>query len=167
MKRGHQGISLLELLVVLAIAGVLVAALSLSIGGNASRRLENAARQTQALIELACDRAGISGSDMGIRVEADRLRFGFIDALGWHEWVDGSDEPLRPRLLGDGIALHLRRDGREWSLRASETGPQLACLGSGELTPFELRISAAEVDSSWQLLGTVNGELKLERIDAR
>ena len=163
----QRGLSLLEVLVVMAIVAVLVAAITLSFGGSASRQLQNAARRAQALIELACDRASLSGSDMGIRVSADRFEFGFIDAAGWHPIADGdSAEALRPRTLGMAVRLSLRRDGRELRLEGEAGGPQLACLGSGELTPFELELRADGVDEAWRLRGDGIARLSLERIDA-
>ncbi len=162
----QRGLSLLEVLVVMAIVAVLVAAITLSFGGGDSRRLENAARRAQALIELACDRASLSGSDMGIRVSRDRLEFGFIDVAGWHA-IEGNDsaEALRPRVLGEGVSLQLRSDGRELRLDGEAGGPQLACLGSGELTPFTLELRADGVDEAWRLRGDGIARLTLERID--
>ena len=163
----QRGLSLLEVLVVIAIVAVMIAALTLSFGGSASRRLENAARRAQALVELACDRASLSGGDMGIRVTRDRLDFGFMDAAGWHA-IAGQDsgDPLRPRALGDGVTLRLQRDGRELRLGDATVGPQLACLGSGELTPFELELRADDTHEAWQLRGDAMRRFTLERIDA-
>ncbi|MCB1560797.1 MAG: GspH/FimT family pseudopilin [Xanthomonadales bacterium] len=163
----QRGLSLLEVLVVIAIVAALLAALTLSFGGSASRRLENRARRAQALIELACDRASLSGSDMGIRVGESQLEFGFIDAVGWHP-VAGADsgDPLRPRSLGDAVTVRLQRDGRELRLGDVAAGPQLACLGSGELTPFVLEFRSDDSDDAWRLRGDALRRLTLERIDA-
>ena len=167
-----RGFTLLEVLVVMAIVAALIAALTLSFAGSASRRLENAARRAQALIELSCDRASLSGSDMGIRVvrdpSGDRLDFGFIDVGGWHAIVgQDSSDPLRPRALGEAVTLRLQRDGRELRLDGEAGGPQLACLGSGELTPFALELRAAGSNEAWRLRGDAMQRFTLERIDGR
>jgi len=166
----QQGLSLLEVLVVLAIVGVMLAALTLSLGGGESRRLENSARRAEALIRLACDRAAFSGTDMGIAVAEDRLRFGMLDGDGWHPIVaEDPADPLRPRALGENLRLSLYRQGRRMSpgRDPGAAEAQLVCLGTGELTPFELRVDASDEaagSEGWLLRGQADGRLELSEV---
>jgi len=157
----QRGLSLLEVLVVVAILAVLTAALILSSGGGASRQLQNAAERVRDLVALACERAEVSGSDIGIAVQENRLRFGFLDDGGWHPIAVGGSDALRERGLGPGIRLRLVRDGRESHPGATSPGPQLACSGSGELTPFELHVDGEGVSAGWVLSGRFDGSLSL------
>lgn len=163
----QRGLSLLEVLVMMTIVAVLVAALTLSMDGSASRQLENAARRAQQLIQLACERANASASDIGIAVQHDALRFGFLDALGWHalDATDSSD-PLRARKLADAVTLTVSRDGQRLTPAAEPPrSAQLACLGSGEMTPFELEFSSDATPERWQLTGRFDQSLELSRDD--
>lgn len=168
--RRSGGFTLLEVLVVVVIAGVLVGAATLAIGGGGDRELENAARRAQARIALACERAVLGGHDIGFALVDDGLRFGYLAPQGWQPFADGRGDELRERPLGNAIELELRRDGERIdtvSDAALETGPpQLACFASGELTPFELRLARADVEREWQLRGALDGRVTLEALDA-
>src|SRR5688572_11902937 len=86
--RAAQGFTLIELLVVLVIAGVLIGALVLAAGGSGARELENAAQRSRGLIALACERALLSGRDLGFAPTRDGLRFGYFVAEGWRPLGD-------------------------------------------------------------------------------
>jgi general secretion pathway protein H len=160
-----HGFSLIELLVVLVIIGVVLATVTLAIGGSADRELENAARRAQARIALACERALIGGHDIGFSLVETRLRFGYLTAQGWQPFGPRAGEELRERDLGDALQAELLRDGVV--LEAIEAAdPQLACFSSGELTPFELRLSRIDVARHWVLRGRLDGRIEIEVSDA-
>ena len=77
-----RGFSLIEILVVLVIAGVLAGALVIAAGSSGPRELENAARRAQALVQLACERALIGGRDIGFAPVEGGLRFGYFEPDG-------------------------------------------------------------------------------------
>lgn len=161
-----RGFTLLEVLVVLAIIAVLAGIAALSVGGVGSRRVENAAQRAEALVALACERAALTGRDMGIAVLADGLRFGYLAAQGWQPVGDDPADPLRPRALGDSIRLQLERDGERMEAAIDPpAAPQLACFGSGELTPFRLTIEGEGEPVRWHLDGALNGTLTLADAD--
>jgi len=162
--RRLRGFTLIELLVVMLIIGVVTGAVTLAVGGSAERTLELAAQRAQARIALACERAVVGGHDLGIAVTEDGLRFGYIGAEGWLPFAEGEGEELRERPLGDGLVLHLLRDGERLP-PADGIEPQLACFSSGELTPFELRLARAESPRHWRLRGQLDGKLQLEAVD--
>ena len=164
-----RGFSLIEILVVLVIAGVLAGALVIAAGSSGPRELENAARRAQALVQLACERALIGGRDIGFAPVEGGLRFGYFEPDGWHEVEDRADDELRPRALGEGIELAAERDGEalELVLDAPER-PPFACLASGELTPFVLRVRRPGVADEWRVEGHLDGRVELKQgADAR
>ena len=165
MSRRQHGLSLIELLVVLAVVGAMLGALTLALGGRPERLLENAARRTTALLDLACERAVLTGLDIGWRFESEGLRFGFMRVEGWQEIGDDAGDELRPRAWDAGLQFSLRRDDLAVDPDADPLQPQLLCLASGELTPFVLELSHAGTGQRWLLEGEADGNLRLEHVD--
>ncbi len=163
--RAQAGFSLIEILVVLVIAGIAVTGAVLSIGGSGEREVENAARRAEQLVRLACERAVIGGRDIGFTAVRDGLRFGYVEIDGWQPLGEGSGDELRARPLGRDLLISAWRDGLDLAL-GDEPGrePGFACFSSGELTPFVLRIDRADVAQPWQLEGAIDGTLSLIRV---
>lgn len=164
-RRG-AGFTLIEVLVVLVIVGVVVGALTLSIGGSGARELENAARRSEGLIRLACERATLTGRDIGFVALQQGLRFGYYGPAGWREVRDESSEELRARAWGEGVEVVAERDGERIDTPTdAPERPPFACLASGELTPLRLEFARAGVPGRWRLEGRLDGALELRRSD--
>ena len=88
------GFTLLELLVVLAIAGVLLSVASLSFAPVEARRLEEEAERLALLFRLAQDESRASGRPLAWRADARGYRFVRPGSTEVREATD----PLRPRL---------------------------------------------------------------------
>lgn len=161
-----EGISLIELLVALAILATLAGAVVLAFPDLLSRGGENTAARLQALIELACERAELSGRDIGIAVSAQGVAFGPFRDAAWEPLSDDPAEPLRPRRIDPPWRLTLRADGRPLALTDTlPEAPQLACLTSGELTPFVLELHGPQ-QRRWRIEGQAGGRIERERSDA-
>jgi general secretion pathway protein H len=165
VKRQRAGASLIELLVVLAVVGAVLGAVTLGLGGRADRLLETSAQRAQALVRLACERALLTGLDLGWRLESGGWRFGFLRAEGWQPIGEDRGDELRPRSWDEGVRFALRRDGVAVDPEAEPNQPQLVCLASGELSAFELELSHDGSAQTWRLRGTADGQLSLERGD--
>lgn len=167
VARGTRlGFTLIELLVVIVIVGVLLAAVTLAAGGSATRELQNAAERSQRLIQLACERAVLSGRDLGFAPTRDGLRFGYYEIEGWRPLEADPGDELRPRPWGNGVEVEAERDGDRLVLDAeAPVEPPYACLASGELTPLRLRFRRGDVAEHWVLDGALDGRLTLARRD--
>lgn len=162
--RPVRGFTLLELLVVAAIVALVAGMAVLASGGVGDRQLENAARRAEALVELACERAAMTGRDLGFALVEGGLRFGYLVPQGFQPVRDDPADPLRSRPWDASLRFSLLRDGE---VLAAEPDPpstaQVACFASGELTPFTLRLEAEGREGGWELTGSLAGDLELER----
>lgn len=168
----QRGITLIELLVALVIVAVLSAAAVLAMPDFAARRGEVAAERVAALLGMACERAMVTGRDMGVVIDVDRMGFGSFAQGVFTPLPDDAAEPLRTRRLPAGFSLGLRLDGRDIDLndidldRDETPRARIACQASGELTPFELLLVRDGLPR-WRITGAPSGRIERERVDAQ
>jgi len=173
-----RAFTLIELLVVVIIITVIsaVALLSLGILGD-DRNLQREARRLSSLIELANDEATIQGRDYGLEIMASGYRFVEFDPLlnQWYEMI--GDDFLRPRQIEDGMEFELFIEDHRVLLdaQAAETDrdedesnltdnyiPHILILSSGDVSPFELRLSRSSDRASLTLTMSLAGELEIQ-----
>lgn len=159
-----RGFTLLELLVVVVITAVLVAALVLSLGGSSERVLANTSERFQALIGQACSDAELSGREIGALIGTDGYTFSRLDADQWRPLA--RDGELRARTWPVGLHIQLAREGRPLALAGAEENlPQLVCFSSGELTPFALTLTLGDAPARYRITGKDDGTLKTDRVE--
>ncbi len=153
-----RGVSLIELLVAVAIIAALYGAIVVAVDAvGGARSLEREGQRFAGLVELACERAEITGRDHGIHVSRDRYGFSTATLDGWRLETAGD---LRPRELPSGFVLAFEREGTEAELEEENTdAPQAACFASGELTPFVATISTAEL-APYEIEGAIDGAVE-------
>ena len=168
----QDGFTLLEVLVVVVITAVLVAALTLSVGATSERQLANASERFQALLGHACSQAELSGREIGAVIGADGYTFLRLDGDGWRALAD--DGELRARRWPTGMRVELSHEGRPVALAtalatapAQQQSPQLVCFSSGEATPFTLVLALGEVPMRYRLKGDEDGTLTADRIESQ
>lgn len=163
----ERGFTLLELLVVVFIIGLLAGLAVLSVDDRvADDRLQQEAQRLDALLHIAAEEAVLFGIELGLEVTRDGYRFLRLDADGWTP-ITAQDSPLRPRTLDENTTLHLIRADGENATDDEETdgpAPDVLFLSSGEITPFELSMTANEARSRYRYEGKLTGELELHRI---
>lgn len=164
-SRVSCGFTLVEILVVVAVAAVLAATLTLAIAGNAERRLESTSGQFRALLAHACDEAELGGREIGVMLGNDGYAFSRLDGNQWKPFA-GNDE-LRARRWLSGLRVALERDGRPLDLGgAGARAPQLVCFSSRELTPFVLTLSLGDPPLRWRVRGDIDGRVDASRVEA-
>jgi len=162
-----RGLSLVEVLVGLVILSVLLGAVVLAFPRSEARRAELESGRTLALLQLACERAELSGYDIGIAIGEHGLAFGPWRAEGWRPLANSPNEALRPRLLAAGQHYSLRIDARDVALPdLTPAMPQFACAADGMLPAFTLDIHGPG-DAAHRLVSDGDGGLAPERPDAQ
>lgn len=155
-----RGLSLIELLVVVAILAILATAALLAVdSAGPGRQVERELRRLGGRIELACERAQLTGLEAGLHLHRAGYAFSRAGVEGWEPEIVPE---LRASTLVQGLALSAQREGAELELGESEVDdPQVVCLPSGELTAFVVTIGTPSGGVRGQLRGEPDGTLKV------
>lgn len=175
--RAHSqsGFTLLEILVVMAIIGILLGMAVLSIGlAEDPRSPRREMDRLAALVQVVSDEALLQGRDFGLLLEQDAYRF-LVYNYDKGQWEDqGADQRLRSRTLPEGQRFSLVVEGQIVPL--DEPGdeeqrlvPHVSILSSGEYTAFDLELYREFSEESEWLRGTMSGALirNPEQLDGR
>ncbi len=154
----QQGFTLLELIVSIIIIGIILSFATLSIGdGGQSRRLKQEVQQLVTLLILASQEAVLQGKEIGVVFTKKNYYFFLWQDQEWRLLTQ--DEVFHSRALPAGMQINLSIEGEivavdDTTCEAPATcKPQLLLLSSGELTPFQLTLTAA--GNVYQLTGTL------------
>ena len=181
--RSSGGFTLIEILVVVFIAGVLLSVAVLSLGAlGDDRDVEREGRRIQSLIQLAGDEAELQGRDFGIEFLRQGYRFVEYDPLfeQWSEII--GDEVLRPRSLPEGYEMELFVEDRQVSLNEEavviETeededtnrtlekyAPHGLILSSGDISPLDVDIIRRTDSATVRVSIDLNGNVELNPDD--
>lgn len=165
-ERTARGFTLMEILVVVVILAIVAGAVVVSVaGGGGERVLTREAERAQALIEFACERAQLSGRDLGISLSLSGYRFSRIEQ---NVWLPYREETLRARSWPPNFSVALTRDDQ--SVRLAQDfpeKPQLLCYSSGELTAFRLELGLPGLTRSYRMDGQGDGQVLLTAVESR
>lgn len=134
-RRQGQGFTLLELLVVLALLGVLTGMVGLALGRDPQRKAVQEARLFVQLVQHARQQAVLQGTTLGIQVDTQRYRLARRTGQSWQALGPWRDT---------GLGLQLQLDGLPVPPRPGET-PGLMIHGNDEHSVFTLHFQQAGV----------------------
>lgn len=156
----QRGFTLIEVLVVVAIAAVMVGLVVLRMGdwrseADPQRQLERLA----ALIEAQCEQAMFQSRPRGIRITEEGYDFWQSASDGWVVLSAGGIH--RPRDWQGGAEPTLDVGGHRARLAEEPEAPQLWCDPLGELSLFTLALEGGGVRA--ELSGVGLGRLTVEQ----
>ena len=104
MRVAARGFTLIEMLVTVVILAVLASVLVLSVGaGDEEQRLRREVERLQARIVYACERAELTGREVGLHLRAGGYAFSAMQGEGWRFIED--DPALKRTQLATSITL--------------------------------------------------------------
>ena len=165
----EAGFSLLELLVVVAIIGLLVRAVTLSwnLLGN-DREIEEETSRLRGVIDLLHEEALMQTRDYGVMFTQTGYRFYVFDYREL-KWVEPpNDRLLEQHVLSPQLSMTLVLDGREVPLvpdfesqDIENAEPQIMLLSSGEVTPFSLEMTRSGIEGRFELTAQIDGKISV------
>jgi general secretion pathway protein H len=172
-RASSAGFTLLELLVVVAIIGLLSAAVALSwsaIGND--QEMEQETGRLRSMIDLLREEALMQSRDYGLMFTETGYRFYVFDYREL-KWVEPqADRLLEPHPLRPLLSMVLMLDGREVPLERDfeaqdieNAEPQVMLLSSGEVTPFEVEMSRDGVQGRFELTVALDGKVDVVQRD--
>jgi len=134
----HRGFTLLELLVVVVIAGITLGFVSLNVVPGQRQAMQNEAQRVALLMQLARDEAIVRNRPIAFEAESDRYRFLVREGNAWKPLPQ--DEMLRERQFSRGPIV--------WSISpavAAEANPLRIVFGREPVDkPFVLTLTAGD-----------------------
>jgi len=152
-SRARSGFTLLEMLVVIVLAGILISMVTISVAPDPKQKLTREAQRVGQLMVLASDEARIR--QLPIIWEADLRGYRFVAYVGGERQLLTGDDMLRERQWDTPLNRLSVRDG---------AGPQPAqvLLGPGA-PPVRMPIAREWVQPRWQLeLANDDATVRLE-----
>ena len=148
LRSGAEGFTLLEILIVLFIvavmSGVVVANLpSFARAGD----FDTEARRLKTLLDLARLEAQVQTAEFGFKPSHDSYEFLVYDE-SQAKWQSVMEPPFSPRQLGAKMTLSVKVEDnllRLGDAASPNKSPPILILSSGEITPFELTLAAADL----------------------
>ncbi|ACV27721.1 type II secretion system minor pseudopilin GspH [Kangiella koreensis] len=177
----QAGFTLLEILIALAIAGIMLSVAVIAFSDNDAAKLKNKAHQLFGLIQIAQEESIIRGIEVGIRVEQDGYSFMIYDGTRWNPL---QDHPLLRKVeLDEPIEMYVNVEGQEALLGSSNDDvvkgdaeneqaedeqtnkvepPQIFILSSGEMNEFTVTIGLDRDDARfYRVTGNYLGDVEL------
>lgn len=159
MRVRQHGFTLIEVLVTVVILAVLATVMVLSVGaGDEEQVLRREVERLQARIAYACERAELSGREVGLHLRAGGYAFSAAQIEGWQFIED--DVALKRAEFAD--AIRLRADDRDMEAGFSEQ-PQFLCFASGEATPMAVELLAGPRATRWRIDIALDGQTRLRQ----
>jgi general secretion pathway protein H len=158
----QRGFTLIEVMVVIVIIGILINFVTLSMGRNSPQdQLKTEAQRLSSLIGLASEEALLRSALIGVDIGEEEYSFVRLEEGTWQPM---DDNLFRARQLPAGMEFTIASSQQEGEDDEEENIPEIILLNSGEMTPFELKLSSDHIESYYRLTGDEMGERALDYV---
>jgi general secretion pathway protein H len=148
-------------MVVVVIIGILINFTVLSLHSQSPLdQLKEESQRMMSLIEVAGEEALLRSRFIG--VDVTETGYAFL-RLEEKTWKPINDNLFRSRELPEEITIKLTTARPPGDDKEKRT-PEIILFNSGEMTPFDLKLSTVLSDDYYRLTGNETGELTLEMI---
>lgn len=170
----QRGFSLLELLVVMMIIGLSLAAVSFGGIGNVGQELRNKAREFANLTSLVEDEAVLSREPWGVQIYRkvdehgdESIAYRFLHFRGEQGWqVDAPRDSAAGGSFAPGVVAILEIEGAEQLIEPlpekKNPEPTIWLAPGGEVTPFVLQLRLKDADDGPIVRSDALGRIQLE-----
>jgi general secretion pathway protein H len=141
-----RGFSLMEIMVVVAIIGLVTAVVMIQFSGSSrDTELDKEAERLDALFAYTREQAELQTRDYGFRVDEHGYSFVVFDVLG-NEWrLAEEDDALRAREFPEGIEPTVVVEGRTIVLdsrkkEVEDFSPHVLIFANGDVSSFEVSL---------------------------
>ncbi len=156
----HKGFTLLELIVVVTLAGIIVTGVLLNTSLiNPNHKFEALTQNIAKLLKYAHQEGRLNNENYALSITPDGYVFLVLDD---NQWIPLNIKPLQPQnklkhykqelLIDEKIVKPLTKDKIE---------PHILLLASGEMSPFEWTLSDRENELLMTITGTFNGQINV------
>jgi general secretion pathway protein H len=157
----QRGFTLIEVMVVVVIIGVLINFVTLSIGRNTPQdQLKEEAQRLSSLIGLASEEALLRSALIGVDINEEAYSFLRLEEGNWQPM---DDNLFRARQLPEGMVFSIASTQLQGEDQEKDI-PEIILMNSGEMTPFELKLSSDRIESFYRLSGDEMGERTLDYV---
>jgi len=162
-KAAIRGFTLIEVMVVVVIIAIIINVAVLSFGNNPhADQLDKESTRLRSLIEIAGEEALLRSAFIGVDIAEQS--YGFL-RLVEGEWQPLDDDLFRERNLPDELKLAIVSSQHTSDEEGEKKRtPEIILLNSGEMTPFDLKITSRESEDYYRLSGSETGELSLNHV---
>jgi len=165
ITRKNRGFTLIELMVVIVIAGMLVTFASLSVSNSADKQLETEAKRFVSLVKFATDESIMNTREIYLKIEEQQ--YSFVEPGPDNTLVDiGGDDPVfRKRELPEHMRISGEIAGEEIIFEQKKDEDAIADFGkigifsSGEMIPFSLVFSQDD-GTQFEVTGDYTGKVE-------
>jgi general secretion pathway protein H len=159
-----RGFTLLELLVVIALAAIITGTVILGFtGSDTEQRLKGSADQLAYTLELARQHALQRNREWGVYVETDGVRFAEFDPEQ-AAWVEQTQRPFGSVSVLAGVELRAEAEGLDQLTETErERLPDLVLFSSGEVTPFTVYLEPQWNTLAWTVASDGISRVRAER----
>lgn len=145
-RSGSRGFTLMELMVVVAIIGLVTAVTLIRFAGNTrDTELDEEAERMEALFSYVREQAELQTRDYGLRIDDKKYSFVVFDVIADQWRAADEDDALRERDFPQGLEPMVVVEGRKIILDSREKKiedftPQVLIFSNGDISSFEVTL---------------------------